>query len=147
MQQYYVIWKEVITRSTGKCFLEIMKTHLFSSSWMSKDISQGDVIGTGSCLRWCPAAFLNMCSGLSFPHKCLLLLPFSCNWHNFNIHFLGNMPLSQQLLLLVLLLLCFAHREHNLRCSTSMLHWLWCRIIAKINMFHHITHKFENLFW
>lgn len=36
MQQHYVIWKEVITRSTGKCFLEVMKTQLFSSSWMSK---------------------------------------------------------------------------------------------------------------
>lgn len=36
MQQHYVIWKEVITRSAGKCFLEVMKTQLFSSSWMSK---------------------------------------------------------------------------------------------------------------
>lgn len=58
MQQYYVIWKEVITRSTGKCFLEVMKTQLFSSSWMSKrHILHSDVIGPGSCLRRCPTAF------------------------------------------------------------------------------------------
>lgn len=73
MQQYYVIWKEVITRSTGKCFLEVMKTQLFSSSWMSKGTFY-TVMSLEQVHVWdgVQQHFLNTCCELVFFTKPLL---------------------------------------------------------------------------
>lgn len=73
MQQYYVIWKEVITRSTGKCFLEVMKTQLFSSSWMSKGTFY-TVMSLEQVHVWdgVQQRFLNTCCELAFFTKPLL---------------------------------------------------------------------------
>lgn len=67
VQQYYVIWKEVITRSAGKCFLEVMKTQLFSSSWMSKGTFY-TVMSLDPVHVWdgVQQHFLNTCCELAF---------------------------------------------------------------------------------
>lgn len=94
MQQYYVIWKEVITRSTGKCFLEVMKTQLFSSSWMSKSTFY-TVMSLEQVHVWdgVQEHFINTCCDLVFFTKPLLqfLLAYQDNQLELRFFFKCNL--------------------------------------------------------